>query len=93
VCGANEKGSNEILKGFDKKGGSRRAWDSAIKDERKSRTSGPNGSNGPLYKHHAETLEVAHKAAATKLAQLEVFIDEQTSMIAQHQAPAPGARP
>ena len=50
-------------------------------------------SRGPLYKHHAETLEVAHKAAATKLAQLEVFIDEQTSMIAQHKAPAPGVRP
>ena len=36
----------ELLKSFNKKGGSRAALEKAIKDERKSRTSGPNGGNG-----------------------------------------------
>ena len=40
------KSSFELLKSFNKKGGSRAAWEKAIKDERKSRTSGPNGGNG-----------------------------------------------
>jgi len=87
------KGSRALLKNFTKKGGSKGAWEKALKNAHKSLTSGPNGSRGSFFELHAQVVDVALKAATVEAARVQKLIHEQTRQIATYQDPSPAVRP